>query len=60
MTLSRRDLLRSTGLLAGGSLLAAEAARAAAGAVSSAAPTVVGTIEPADIFDYAKVAPDHM
>jgi 4-hydroxymandelate oxidase len=61
MTLSRRDLLRTTGLLAGGSLLAAEAGKtAAAGSGASPVPNAAPAIEPADIFDYAKVAPDHM
>ena len=58
MTLSRRDLLRSTGLLAGGSLLAADAGKTLAADVKTGAATTA--IEPADIFDYAKMAPDHM
>ena len=61
MTLSRRDLLRSTGLLAGGSLLAAEVSKTAAVGAGATPTTVTASgVEPADIFDYAKAAPDHM
>lgn len=59
MTISRRDLLRSTGLLASGSVLGAEVAKgASAPAAAASAMTKAG--EPADIFDYAKLAPTHM
>jgi 4-hydroxymandelate oxidase len=58
MAITRRDLLRNTGLLAGSSVLAAEgtatAATGAGGAGAAAADL------PADIFDYEKLAPAHM
>ncbi|MBL9211365.1 MAG: alpha-hydroxy-acid oxidizing protein [Opitutaceae bacterium] len=56
MSLTRRDLLRSTGLLAGGTLLAADAGRAQPAPVAVAAPAD----EPADLLDYARLAPAHM
>jgi 4-hydroxymandelate oxidase len=61
MTITRRDLLRSTGLLAGSSVLAAEIATQAAPGTKmeiSAKTTPMG--EPADLFDYERVAPAHM
>jgi 4-hydroxymandelate oxidase len=59
MTITRRDLLRSTGLLAGGSILAAETATLppSAATVSTKPATMV---QPADLFDYARIAPEHM
>jgi 4-hydroxymandelate oxidase len=60
MTITRRELLRSTGLLAGGSILATEVSQAAvAGAAAASVPPKPPMI-PADLFDYAKVAPSHM
>lgn len=58
MTLTRRDLLRSTGLIAGGSLLAADAEKMVA---QGALPTRTPSADwPADLFDYAKAAPAHL
>src|SRR3954468_2496376 len=56
MSITRRDLLRSTGLLAGGSLLAAEIKPGASSGMPAAADAAVL----ADIFDYARAAPSHM
>lgn len=57
MKITRRELLRSTGLLAGGAVLAAETS-----AVKTAAtPTATGEAGVfADVFDYARAAPAHM
>src|SRR4051812_35858231 len=52
MSITRRDMLRSTGLLAGGSLLAAE--------VNPAPGMSPDPGEPVDVFDYARLAPSHM
>src|SRR5687768_2652912 len=60
MTFTRRELLRSTGLLAGGSMLAADAAVNPAAPVTGTVPHVAATVMPADLFDYAKLAPSHM
>ena len=54
MSLTRRELLRSAGLLAGASALGAQPG---AGGVS---PAAAETEEPVDIPDYAKLAPAHM
>jgi 4-hydroxymandelate oxidase len=54
MSITRRDMLRSTGLLASGSLLAAE--NSLASSVNGVAPSGV----PVDVFDYARLAPSHM
>jgi 4-hydroxymandelate oxidase len=59
MSITRRHLLRSTGLLAGGSLLAADASTKAVPGGSSL-PKPSSTVIPADLFDYAKLAPEHM
>ena len=59
MSLTRRELLRSTGLLAGGSMLAADAATPAV-KDAGAAPVATSSAIPADLFDYAKMAPAHM
>ncbi len=62
MAITRREMLRTTGLLAGGSVLAAEStvtgAVAAAGGVGAAGAAAADT--PADIFDYEKLAPTRM
>ena len=62
MAITRREMLRTTGLLAGGSVLAAEStvtgAAAAAGGVGTAGGA--GAETPADIFDYEKLAPARM
>ena len=60
MAITRRDLLRTTGLLAGSSMLAAEGATTAANnsGATPAGPAPAG--EPADIFDYEKLAPARM
>src|SRR4051812_25111744 len=55
MSITRRDLLRSTGLLAGGSLLAAESKTVGVPAVAGTDSAVL-----ADVFDYARAAPAHM
>ena len=59
MTITRRDLLRSTGLLAGSSMLAAEAAQPASPSAGTRMKSGVNA-EPADLFDYTRMAPDHM
>ena len=59
MAITRRDLLRSTGLLAGGSVLAADAAKVIAPR-EVAAGQAASTFVPADLFDYARIAPEHM
>jgi 4-hydroxymandelate oxidase len=60
MTITRRDLLRSTGLIAGGSLLAAEVPVSVAQGIGGASTRPAPAIEPADLFDYARLAPAHM
>ncbi|WP_414663526.1 alpha-hydroxy acid oxidase [Horticoccus sp. 23ND18S-11] len=55
MTITRRGLLRSTGLLAGGTVLSADGV----GATPSPAKVVDGP-EPADVFDYEQLAPGYM
>jgi 4-hydroxymandelate oxidase len=59
MSITRRELLRSTGLLAGGSMLAADAATPAL-TDTGAAPVASLSAIPADLFDYARLAPSHM
>jgi 4-hydroxymandelate oxidase len=59
MAITRRDLLRATGLLAGGTLLAAETKKGATGA-SAATTAALPAGEPVDIPDYARLAPEHM
>jgi 4-hydroxymandelate oxidase len=57
MALTRRELLRSSGLLAGGAVLGAQAQAAespAAGAAPTAAPLIV------DVSDYERLAPERM
>ena len=54
MAITRRDLLRSAGLLAGGSVLAADSP-AGARADSSALPPLL-----VDLTDYERLAPDRM
>jgi 4-hydroxymandelate oxidase len=58
MSISRRDLIKSTGLLAGTSILAADISAAAAAA--AAVNDTPLPFQPADIFDYAKLAPMRM
>lgn len=58
MNLTRRDLLRTTGILAGGAVLGAEAAGADTTAAGLIPPG--SAVEPADLFDYARIAPAHM
>jgi 4-hydroxymandelate oxidase len=58
MSITRRALLRSTGLIAGSSVLAADAATTPP--ASGAGTVAPGAGEPADIFDYAKLAPSRM
>jgi 4-hydroxymandelate oxidase len=60
MTITRRELLRSTGLLAGGSMLAADAATNANVPAAGVAVEAGAAAIPADLFDYAKAAPSHM
>ena len=57
MSLTRRDLLRSAGLLAGASAIGAEQP---AGGAAPAAAAPAATVEPVDIPDYARLAPTHM
>lgn len=59
MSITRRELLRSTGLLAGGTVLGAEeAANNQAPAVAN--PGAGDAEAPVDIPDYARLAPAHM
>ncbi|MEO6245861.1 MAG: alpha-hydroxy acid oxidase [Opitutaceae bacterium] len=58
MAITRRDLLRNTGLLAGGSVLAADGTPGAA--PDSGGATGTAAEVPADIFDYEKLAPAHL
>ena len=59
MAITRRELLRSTGLLTGGTMLGTDAAGAdALAAGGGAAPEQAG--EPIDVFDYARLAPAHL
>jgi 4-hydroxymandelate oxidase len=59
--ITRRDLLRSTGLLAGSSVLAAEiATHAIPSAKTETAAKTTPMSEPADLFDYERLAPAHM
>jgi 4-hydroxymandelate oxidase len=60
MRISRRELLRSTGLIAGGSMLAEDAATNAPVPNSGVAGGATSMGVPADLFDYAKAAPAHM
>ena len=59
MSITRREMLRSTGLLAGGSILAVDSASAATASTTPVPSSTSATI-PADLFDYAKLAPAHM
>lgn len=59
MAITRRELLRSTGLLAGTSVMGAELGTTAAGDAAAAMPKAAMP-EPADLFDYARLAPAHL
>lgn len=60
MSITRHDSLRSTGL-PGGSRLAADAASgASAAAPAQVKPKPMAMPEPADLFDYTRIAPAHM
>src|SRR3954466_10163844 len=61
MAITRREMLRATGLLASGTLLAADAKKAAASAPAGATATGAAAAPPlVDISDYAREAPRHM
>lgn len=64
MPLTRRELLRTTGLMASGAVLASEGKAQSAGGggggspASASEPALAG--EPVDVFDYATLAPSKM
>lgn len=59
MEISRRELLRTSGLLAGGALVST-AARIGAAPAAGATPPAAGSEVLADVFDYARAAPARM